>query len=286
MRVVVACVLSGCWLTACALPPKSLNRDRVEIDSFASAIACEVAAVAQDPVLGHKYGLINWHVKSALDLTVVNTVGGDGRVVQTIATTSGLGTVTPSLGASYKQTSIAHVDFATDVREAVSKFDSSCAAGPDPSGTHMGLAAWFASTLQALTPRTLGALSYTVEFDIAANAGVRFGYIIALTSIDAGLLGSTQGVHRMTVTIGPPDAAPPPPPPVEVVIVGDRRPVPKDANAPAGAPAAAPTAARPSVSIRRRSGGSGRLPALDDPNLNRLLIQQSPVRLQPGSLTR
>src|SRR5882762_2727940 len=102
MRI-VACGVGVFLLASCALPPRSLNRDAVEIDSFAGAIACEVAAVARDPDLGRKYGLPDWHVKSQLDLTVINTVGGDGKIVQTIATSTGVPTITPNLGVTYKQ---------------------------------------------------------------------------------------------------------------------------------------------------------------------------------------
>lgn len=279
MRIVI-CAMGAFLLSSCMRPPRSLNRDAVEINSFIGAIACEVASVARDPDLGRRYGLPDWHVKSRLDLTVISTVGADGKVVQTIATSAGVPTITPSLGATSKQTSIAHVEFATDVHQAIAEFDAHCEAGPDPSGTRMGLAAWFASTLQALSPRTIGALAYTIEFDIIANAGLRFGYIITLTRVDAGPAASIEGTHRLTVTIGPPDAVPPPAKPVEVIIVGDRRsPNSAELNAPAG---------KPSLTLRGRfrpkPSISGRLPALNDPDLNRLLIQQSPVRLALGSL--
>lgn len=255
-------------VAGCAGVQRTQEEGKVEIQNFARAIECEVAAVARD----RRYvgrGLASWNVKSTLDLDVVNTVGADGKIVQVISTSTGTPTITPAVELSYKNATTAHVEFATIVPAAISKFPTQCDPGPDPSGTHLGLAIWLGSVLDALSPEMLGGLSYTASFDIIVRAGARFGYVLRLFSADAGPEVSRQSSHRLTVTLGPPS---PPSPPLKVFVV----------NMPGGGPPPGVSSLRGS----RQLVWPGRTPALDDPNLNRMIQQQAPVRIAPGSVVR
>ena len=281
--------VSGLYLSGCTLLPIDRKNGGATIDFFKNSIECEIAAVATDPRYS-RFKLSTWLVKTGLDLTIVDTIGADGKATVPIAHPT-LPTIMPSAAISGKFTNNGHVDFATSVPKAIEKFGKDC-QGPDPSQSRLGLAGWIAATLDQIEPQNHGGLSYTVDVAVTASAGSRFGFVFSVVNtVDAGFGYSREGVHHLVVTMSEPS---PPPPPLAVRVVGpvrvvETKPAAEQPGAPAGAPAPGvaappPSPARPSVGTRPPSPAQN--PALQDPNLNRLLQQQSPVRLLPGTLLR
>jgi len=278
------CVLSMTLsLCGCTLLPLDERQGAATIQTFKKAIQCEVAAVATEKRYEH-FRLPKWFVKTSLDMTLIDTYSGDARA-SVLLINPILASLTPSGSLSGKFTHSGHVDFAISVPEAISAYGESC-QGPDPSQTHLGLAAWVAATLDEIPPEHHGGLSYTVNVDVVANVGSRFGFIFSVVNtVDSGGSLSREGVHHLVVTMAEPT---PPPPPLPVRVVGpvsviETKPD-KQADHEAGekkAGRAAPAEAEPGEHRRRT-----RHPALEDPNLNRMLQQQAPVRLAPGTTLR
>ncbi|MGJ5178605.1 hypothetical protein ACQR16_20440 [Bradyrhizobium oligotrophicum] len=268
-------------LCGCTLLPLDEHRGAATIQSFKSAIQCEVAAVASDPRYEH-FHLPKWFVKTSLDMTLVDTVSGDAGGVATVVSAT-LATISPSASLNGKFTHSGHVDFAIAVPEAIKIYGETC-RGPDPSQTRLGLAAWIAATLDEIRPEHHGGLSYTVDVDVIASAGTRFGFIFSiLNTVNTGGSYSREGVHHLVITMAEPTPMPPPTP---VRVVGPVNVVEaKQADGEAGkkekAARSAPDEGKPG---ERRP--HTRHPALEDPNLNRMLQQQAPVRLAPGTSLR
>jgi hypothetical protein len=262
-------VLFAALTSACATFPGSVGEGVIEIRKVAESIECELAAVASDESFRNR-DLKRWKALTDLDLTLVRTLGADGRA--TVTAPYGLATVstTPSLGVSGIDTSIAHVQFVTPIGKAVEKYGRSC-SGTDPSETRMGLATWLASALIAINEDEIIGVTYTKEFEILATAGARFGYtLIPVTNsvaADAGGAATGHRSNRVSVAMAPPAARPPPPKPVPVYIVEnhDKEIRPRQAGP-----------AEPG-----RHEGSSRSRALDDPTLHYLLQRKSPVKLSP-----
>jgi hypothetical protein len=266
-------------VTSCVLLPRTQEEGAVTISKFQRTIECEIAAVATEPAYA-AYNLKSWNVKNALDMTIVNILAADAGGTLTVPSGSGIPTVSPALSISSKQTSGAHVDFAISVPKAIERYGDECKFGPDPSGTHIGLAAWIASTIDVIEPQNHGGLTYTTEFDVTASAGSKFGYVMTLANVNAGVGASREGTHRLVVAMSQP-IPPAGPLPVRVVgnvtvVGGEARPSKMGADTVDPKPRRAPNLNR------------GRLvsPALEDPNLNRLQQLQAPVRLAPGSVVR
>lgn len=278
-------------LCGCTLLPLDEPNGAANIKSFKDSIACEIAAVATDRHYAH-FHLSKWLVKTSLDLTLIDTVGGDGKATVPI-TNPTLTTISPSAGVTGKFTHTGHLDFAISIPEAIDAFGSEC-RGPDPSQTHLGLAAWIAATLDQIEPQNHGGLSYTVDVDVTASAGSRFGFVFSIVNmVDAGFGYSREGVHHLVVTMSEPT---PQPPPLAVRVVGavkvvEAKPAVPPVQTPQGEERMEPAPGGPPPAIvqqriRRRPQLPARNPALEDPNLNRMLQQQAPVRLAPGTVVR
>lgn len=268
-----ALLLAGCSvvITGCSIIPRTSEEGQIEINKFTDAIQCELAAVARND----QYDALNipaWGTKSSLDLTVVNTIAADGKVVWTIPYSPAALKLTPSLSGSYKHTSIAHFDFGISIAEALNNPKvARCEPGHDPSETGLGLAAWFEATLMSLRGGNVshGGMSYTVEFQISSAPGSRFGYKITLIDADVGAGWTYTGTHRLTVAIAPPPGAYKPPKAIPVYIVPD----------PGAAPIIKFNKVRPGFK-RHLFRGRPTAPATDDSTLNRLLLQKAPVRIE------
>jgi len=278
---------SGAFLliSGCTLLPIDRENGGATIDFFKKSIECEVAAVANDPKYA-RFKLSGWLVKTGLDLTLVDTVSADGRATVPLVNPT-LSNIFPNASINGKFTHNGHVDFATSVPKAIEHFGSTC-YGPDPSQSRLGLANWISATLDQIEPQNHGGLSYTVDFDVTASAGARFGFVFStINLVDAGLGYTREGVHHLVVTMSEPAPASLP---LAVRIVGPvtvvesqsreehSRASPSKERAPARA-VKQPATRAPSTSPTRN-------PALQDPNLNRLLQQQAPVRLVPGQVIR
>ena len=278
-------------LSGCTLLPMDKKNGGATIDFFKNSIECEIAAVATDPNYS-RFQLSLWNAKSGLDVTLIDTIGGDGRATVPIPTNPTLPTIFPNASLNGKFTHAGHIDFATSIPDAITKFGREC-QGPDPSQSHLGLAAWISATLDQIQPQNHGGLSYTVDVDITASAGSRFGFVFSIiNTVDAGFAYTREGVHHLVVTMSEPTPASPP---LAVRVVGpvklvEARPAVPPDQQPALAPQTservepAPRARRSTVRARPRF--PARNPALEDPNLNRLLQQQAPVRLAPGTVLR
>src|SRR4051794_27689031 len=115
-------------LSGCTLLPIDEQHGAATISFFKKSIECEIAAVAVDPRYSH-FNLSKWVVKTGLDLTLIDTIGGDGKAtVPTLNPT--LPTVFPSALLSGKFTHGGHIDFATSIPDAITH-NSGC-VGPDP----------------------------------------------------------------------------------------------------------------------------------------------------------
>jgi hypothetical protein len=263
------------------------------IDFFKNSIECEIAAVAIRPDYD-RFLLSTWLEKTSLDLTLIDTIAGDGKATVPIINPT-LPTIFPTASLSGKFTHTGHVDFAISIPAAIKKYGATC-QGSDPSQTHLGLAAWIAATLDQIQPENHGGLSYTADVDVTASAGSRFGFVFSIVNtVDSGFSYTREGEHHLVVTMTEP-TPPPPSGPLAVRVVG---PVQVAETKPAaelppnqtpqvthGPRPASGLASRPGARVRERPQIPARNPALDDPNLNRLLQQQAPVRLAPGTVIR
>jgi hypothetical protein len=237
-------------LGACAYMPQVNSDRRVEVNEIVAVVECEiVAAFRAIPLTIGK-----WDVKSSLDLTLVQQADANGNIAWAIPISNVL---TPSLGFAHQTTTIAHLDFVTQVRKAMAGPAKSCRPALDPSQTGLGLAAWMQSTFTIGSERH-GGLSYTREFEITASAGTKFGFAFRVpVTGEIGLSGKRIDTNRLTVTVSPHvDSSP-----TEVIIVEDK------------------TGER-----RVIKGGSSRYQQiLTNPIGNQNLLRQSPIRTQPGS---
>jgi len=240
-------------LGACAYMPKVNADRRIEVNEIVNAVECEIVAAFKAVPLT----IGKWDVKSSIDLTLVQEADVNGNIVWAIPIAN---TLTPNLGASHQTTTIAHLDFVTQVKKAMAGPAGSCRLPDqtnDPSQTNMGLASWIVSTFSIGKERH-GGLSYTREFEITLNAGAKFGFAFRVpVTAEIGASGKQIDTHRFTVTVSPHvDATP-----TEVVIVGDR------------------TGGR----AGGRAGTARFQQILTNPIGNQNLLRQAPVRIQPGS---
>ncbi len=283
LRAKAAALVAGLSLSACAVVPHTGPDAALHLSKIQAAIDCELAALASQPRFA-RFKLRTWNVKSVLDLTVINTIGADGKFIQTIPYAPGPPgpTITSVLGLTSKGTNIAHVEFASSIPDALRSSGGGCDALPNPSETGMGLAAWAAATLDSISPEKHGGLAYTIEFDLVANASARFGYVLSLINIDAGPGATQEKTNRLTVSMS---EATPESPPIRVKIISEPKQK-SETERPQSRGAAQPdnqSAPKRTSPVARRPI---RLPALNDQNLNRIQMLQAPVRIAPGSVTR
>jgi hypothetical protein len=255
-------------LSGCAVWLHNAEGGRVEIQRIKEAIDCELAAVAQSAAAPPE--ILKWRAKSTLDMTLVASIGADGSVTYILRTVDPL-RIIPSAAISGRETNIAHVEFASTLDEARKNpalKGRQCVPGPDPSGTGMGLAAWFESTLRGVPPEQFGGGTFTTEFEVAGSAGARFGWTFTRVLGDAGGLGKASHTHRLSVAFNTPPAKPLA---THVIIDGDNRPRPRGGPESLDAPAPGPRmrAAPPSP--------------VNDPRLNRQLDNVRPLTIEPGS---
>jgi hypothetical protein len=249
---------AGFTLSACAYP--RLNEERVvEVRHLVEVVECELRAVRSFFPAEANPGVADvWDIGSTLDLTLVSRVDADGKVAWAIPVVYSL---SPSVGGHIQDTITAHVAFSTDLAAVLKKDPPTwCSpSDPDPSGTGLGLAAWIATTFNAVGKDRHGGLSYTKIFEIQANAGTRFGYVFAPINLDVG--ASVQGTktNQLVVAISPRSG------PQKVIIVGD-------------------TTHRVGAASRLMSAPSATsaTKTFSNPNLNILLQRQAPLHLLPG----
>lgn len=254
LLLITSCVL----VSSCAGLQTSVREEAIELQNIKAGIECELAAVLREKK-NAAWDLSTWDVKSTLDLTVVRTIGADGKVAWVIPAVAAI-KLTPTLGAARKDTRIGHLEFTTNLKELDRTAAPECMTSSNPSETGMGLAAWIDSTLLALSneKKSHRGLSYTSEFEIAINADTRFGYTI--TNIDADVGGGVTrvGTNRLSVAIAPP----------------------------AGDPAAIPVYNVPNPNVINKNGvmtlvnpPAGSV-SRENPNINRMLILRAPVRIE------
>ncbi|WP_439402626.1 hypothetical protein ACNJYA_09450 [Bradyrhizobium sp. DASA03068] len=288
--VLALCAALG--LCGCALLPLDERHGAATIETFKQSIQCEIAAVATDPRFAH-FQLSKWLVKTSLDMTLIDTLSGDAKATVPIPNPT-LPNIFPGGSLSGKFTHTGHVDFAVSIPEAIAIYGDKC-QGPDPSQTHLGLAAWIAATLDQIQPENHGGLSYTVDVDVIASVGSRFGFVFSIVNtVDSGAGYQREGVHHLVVSMSEPT---PPSGPLAVRVVGpvrvvDSRPVrqpqlqPDASSGQQGEVTPEPPHVASKPRVRRVPQLPYRNPALEDPNLNRMLQQQAPVRLAPGTVLR
>lgn len=250
---ILVMLLSASAISGCTFLP-NLNAARtIEVRQMVDVVSCEVGAAAL--ALGNKeFHEGSWDVKSSLDLTLVQQLDADGKIVWAIPVSNAL---TPSASVSHKQTSIAHVDFITLVKDAkLFAQTTHCADFPDPSQTGLGLAEWIKTTFKAVGKEDNAGLSYTREFELTAAAGPRFGFgfVTAVTG-EVGLGATRIDTHRLTVTVSPHVEGGP----TKVIIVGGEKSV---------------------------AGQTRRQQIITNPIGNMNLLRQAPVKLQSGTLLR
>jgi hypothetical protein len=254
----VGLTFTGLLLAACAYLPDVNTKRRVEVRDIVDVVECEIVAAVR--ALGPRvFRVGTWDVKSSLDLTLVNQIDADGKIVWTIPI---MNTLTPAASLSHKTTSIAHVDFITLIRNAMKGPAGACVPNADPSGTGLGLAAWMETTFRAIGKESHGGFSYTSEFELTTIAGARFGFAFTSAPVtgEIGASGTRIGTNRLVVTVSPHvDSGP-----TEVVIVGDKT----------------------KVETKTSVGRSRRDQVLTNPLGNQMLMRQAPVRLQPGTTLR
>jgi hypothetical protein len=255
-------ILSAC-ISGCATIPQSAEQGVIEIKNITAALECELAAVAADRRFA-KRNLPHWKALTDLDLTVVTTVGADAKPIITAPHGLAVLALTPGAGASRKDVSVSHVQFAIPIARAQAQYGATC-AGPDPSGTGMGLAEWLRSTLLAIDKDTITGLTFTKAFDISANATARFGYTLLpvtnTVTADSGGGVSYERTNRVTIALAPPHG---PPPPISVYVVGSAEHLAEKKHE--GAEHGKPTARHHTVR---------------HPTLQNLLQRKSPVKLSP-----
>jgi hypothetical protein len=262
-------LIVGACVSGCATIPQSAEQGVIEIKNVTAAIECELAAVAADPRFS-KRELASWKALTDLDLSLLTSVGADAKPVATAPFGLAVLSLSPSLGASRKDSSVSHVQFATPIARAKAVYGATC-AGPDPSGTRMGLAEWFRSALIAVDKNTLTGLTFTKEFDISANAGTRFGYTLLpvanTVTTDSGGGLSVDRTNRMSIALAPPHEVPPHP--IAVYVVDGPESLTKDKHpATEGAKHGKPAKAEREHSVR-------------DPTLQYLLQRRSPIKVVP-----
>jgi len=261
IRKIGAILAATMSAVGCAYLPQVNAERRVEVSDIKAVVECEVVAAVR--ALGPSiFTLGKWDVKSTLDLTLVEDITADGKIVWTIPVANPL---TPSANVEHKKTSTAHVEFITIIREAMKGRAGACVPQLDPSETSLGLAAWIEATFLAIGKDHHGGLSYTVIFEVTMGAGTRFGFAFTRVPVtgDVGAVATRTGTNQLVVSVSP-HIDPPPEKPMEVVIVGDKR----DGTTVKSAPT---------------RNYSRREQILMNPLGNQMLRQQAPVRLLPGT---
>jgi hypothetical protein len=250
-------LLAGCSIAGCAYP--LVNRQRlVEVRHFVEVVECELRAVsAYLPAEADPKVADSWDIGSTLDLTLVSRVDGDGKITWAIPIDY---SAMPSAGGHAQDTITAHLEFSTDLAVVLSKPPPSWCKpqDTDPSGTGLGLAAWIETTFRAIDPANNGGLSYTKILELQANAGARFGYILAPINFDIGASVQSTKTNQLVVAIAPHHG------PQKVIIVRD-------------------TTRRVGTGSRLTSSASK---TFSNQNLNTLLQRQAPLRLLPGQTLR
>ena len=260
----ISCV--GVLLSGCAGWLHNPEGGAVEIKKIKDAIDCELAAVAKSNVAPRD--IAKWRAKSTLDMTLVASIGADGSVTYILRTIDPL-RVIPSAALSGRETNVAHVEFATTIAGALASpalVGRPCEPGPDPSGTGMGLAAWFESTLRGVPRGEFAGGTFTTEFEVAGSASARFGWTFTRAVADTGGGGRASHTHRLSVAFNTPYIEPPP---TKVLIVGGtpQLAVPESLAAPGAAPRVRVVPSAP--------------PPINDPRLNRQLDNVRPLTLEP-----
>jgi hypothetical protein len=270
----LSCV--GMLLSGCAVWLHDAEGGRIEIKKIKDAIDCELAAVskaaAQLPRPIRPDDILAWRAKSTLDMTLVASIGADGNVTYILRTIDPL-RIIPSAALSGRETNVAHVEFATTIAGALKNpalANRPCEPSPDPSGTGMGLAAWFMSTLLAVPRGQFAGGTFTTEFEVAGSAAARFGWTLTRVAGDAGGAGKLSHTHRLSVAFNTP---PTDPPAVHVIIDGDNRPRARTRDE------ALESAAGARVRVRAAPAHP-----INDPRLNRQLDNVRPLTLEPGAI--
>src|SRR4051812_20214949 len=108
------------YLSGCTLLPLDQRTGGATIDFFRNSIECEIASVATNPKYA-RFGLSAWVAKTSLDLTLVDTVAGDGKATVPLMNPT-LPTIFPAASLSGKFTHSGHIDFAISIPEAIKKY--------------------------------------------------------------------------------------------------------------------------------------------------------------------
>lgn len=253
MRFKILAVLGiASALAACSYLPQVNTELRVEVRDIKEVVECEIASAVR--ALGPSLFEVGaWHVKSTLDVTLVQTIGADGGVAYLLLP---IGTTpTSSLSGGVKRTSTAHVEFITPIEDAIKRHKQTCEAQPDPSdpsGTGLGLAAWIQSTFLAIGKKDHAGLTYAKIFELSAGGGPRYGFnFVGPLAAEVGVAGHLIKTNQLVVSLSPHAETPP----IPVVLVGDevdKRPSKRQQN-------------------------------IANPIGNQMLRQQAPVRLLPGT---
>lgn len=268
--VAVGCAL---LLSGCLHFPGTVEEGTVTIQKVTKMLECELAAVASNSALRKKFDLGNWGAKATLELTVVTHGGGDAAVTLFVPYVLAPLGITPKLGADLQNTSTSHLEYYVPIHTKLADVEAPCVSGNDPSGTGIGLATWFASTLVATDLKHHAGLSYTSEFQITLDATARLGYTITRVGVDAGIGIHRIGTHRVVIAVSPP---PGPVAAIPVYTVDNPNGHPKDVV--------------PSLTRGKRTTapvrGARSLPGVYNPALDRLLFQQQRIQLAPGQAVR
>ncbi|WP_149534356.1 hypothetical protein [Tardiphaga sp. P9-11] len=186
--------------------PESAERTRLDLKAFVKSIECELAAAALSPA-GRKRHLKAWNVLTDLNITLERSVSADGVVTVGVPVGPGGLGVTPKIGGTDTDMRINTLKFATSVTTAVDHYGNDC-SGDDPSETNMGLSNWIQGTLAAIDADDLVTISFTKQFNIVVNGGVRFGYTLVpvTNTIDtaAGFSTYRDYTNRFTIALTPP----------------------------------------------------------------------------------
>ncbi|MEH2476478.1 hypothetical protein V1281_002353 [Nitrobacteraceae bacterium AZCC 2161] len=249
-------LMAGACLSSCSYP--RINEERVvEVRHFVEIVECEMRAVEGFlPAEANPRTQDVWDIGSTLDLTLVNRVDADGKVSWAIPVVYSLA---PSVGGHVQDTITAHVAFSTDLAAVLKKAppDWCTPSSSDPSGTGLGLAAWIATTFNAVEKDKHGGLTYTRIFELQANGGARFGYVFAPINLDVGASATGTKTNQLVVAISPHSG------PQKVIIVGDTTRVAVGRGS-------------------RITSATSASKTFSNPNLINLLNRQTPLVLTPG----
>ena len=200
----------------------------------------------------------------------MTNVGADVRGPITAPYGPAVLAVNPAIGASRRDTSISHVQFATPMGQAVKDYGATC-SGPDPSETKLGLAEWFRATLLAIDKEKLSRpdLHQGVRSPSrprGRGSATRSCRSPTRSPADGGGIASSDRTNRVSVALAPPHDGKPPP--IAVYVIDD----PHGEAAKKGHEEKKPGA---------KHKESARDHAVRDPTLQNLLLRKAPIKLQP-----